>query len=273
MSVFERVAKFFLVVGTFVGIGCAIGSILSVFLIATHAGSAGDVASRVSTMDVAADFESIDGDCTILSTEASSAYSFRYSQSSCSSQCYSASACSERRVHTFATPDGVSYEAAAEDVLLDASNQCAAERDMVAESARVGAKVPCWRATNPASLTRVGGLSSDPRYASYEGLAACGARCTINVGYRCGNTECVKIVDPAEERAFFAAYSSPQLPRLIGNAAIFISVLLLSFVGCYCYHTGGESCKRILGLGDDDDSSSEEGDAPEKKGRAVDPEA
>jgi hypothetical protein len=216
-------------------IGACIGVVISLVSIAQRLSNVADLQSRVRTMSVAEDFERIDGGCTILKVRAT-LYSFSYyraASSTCYSQCSSAraSACSKRVVYTFVVNSNTSmqYDSAPEDDLLRVADTCEAcgasclsqEASWLSEARPlVGTTVPCWRPLWPNDITREDlVMDDDPRTASYAGISSCAAYCMGYVGYRCGNDPCVKIADPAGERAYLQGYSPPDMPLYIGGAA------------------------------------------------------
>ena len=201
-------------------IGAGIGVVISLVSIAQRVSNVADVQSRVRTMSVAEDFERIDGGCTVLAASAT-LYSFSYyraASASCTSQCSAArgAACSKRVVYTFEVNSNrsVQYESAPEDELLRVADTCEACGDSclsqeVAWSSearpRIGTTVPCWRPLRPDITREDLIMDGDPRTASYAGVSSCAGYCLGYVGYRCGNAPCVKIADPAEERAYLQA--------------------------------------------------------------------
>lgn len=233
----DPIRKMLACLNVLVCIGSCIGSIFSLVLAIGQTTTANDVASRAGSM-TAKDFESIDAGCTIVRTNRST-YTYAHSNSKCSSNCYSAYACSERRLHEFrinSDSQAILYTSAPEDNLVKVDDMCEnPERDSsgslmniwVSEEGKVGRTVPCWRPIDADAITRNERLPNDPRMASYEGIAACGWRCAKSIGYHCGNEECVKILDPASEREFYAGYTSPSQTFYIGLATGFLAVLVM----------------------------------------------
>lgn len=201
-----------------------------------------DLSERVGTMNAATDFTSIAGGCTV-SASAYERYSYYYSSSSCSSQCYTGRACADRYIHTITkNSDGTQYvlSAAPEDTLLSASSTCAdlsSPPTAAASAFTVGASVPCWSAVDASTLTRYEN-PGNPRHASYEGLSTC-RTCTRYIGFACGvdaddtTSECITIVDPAEQLAYYAGFSDTKASRnlliLIGSAVGLVACLALSY--------------------------------------------
>merc|ERR1719158_2242758 len=121
----EPIRKMLACLIVLVGISSCIGSIFSLVLAIGQSDTANEVASRAGSM-TAKDFESIDAGCTIVRTNRST-YTYAYSNSKCSSQCYSAYACSERRVHEFrinSDSQGTLYISAPEDNLVKVNDMC-----------------------------------------------------------------------------------------------------------------------------------------------------
>jgi hypothetical protein len=238
-----------------VGIGSCIGSIFSLVLAIGQSDTANKVASRAGSM-TAKDFESIDAGCTIVRTNRST-YTYAYSNSKCSSNCYSAYACSERRVHEFrinSDNQAILYTSAPEDNLVKVDDMCEnPENIWVTEEGKFGQIVPCWRPIDADAITRNERLPNDPRMASYEGIAACGHRCATTIGYHCGNSECVKILDPASEREFYAGYTSPSQSFYIGLATGFLAVMVMWCTAGTIYEKLCPCCPCKVCQDDDDD--------------------
>ena len=196
----------------------------SLFVIITTSGVTGDLMDRVSSMKTDV-FDSIPGGCTIMATSYASRYSYSWSSSS-NIQSTTFRACSERREHNFTISGSpTSYIAAPQDVLLDASSLCASDSGWVAETALVGSNVPCWRARDASSVTRNEAHPENPLSASYDGLG--NYRAAQQAGYSCGNADCIMLVDPAVELAYFEGYQYPNLPLFAGLAGGFLFLLLV----------------------------------------------
>jgi hypothetical protein len=243
----------------------------SLFVIITASGVTSDLMDRVSSMKTDV-FDSIPGGCTITATSYASRYSYSWSSPTCSSQCNFLKACSERREHTFTiSGNSTSYSAAPQDVLLDASSTCDSDSGWVAETTMVGSNIPCWRARDASSVTRNEAHPENPLSASYDGLAyRANYRAAQQAGYSCGNADCIMLVDPAVELAYFEDYQYPGLPLFAGLAGGFLFLLLVicgwgaytmrdTPCGCFPEWCPCERC------GDDSSSDSEE---PVKKQNA-----
>jgi len=239
----DPIRKMLACLNVLVCIGSCIGSIFSLVLVIGQSTYANEVASRAGSM-TANDFQSIDAGCTIVRTNRSTSYSYAPGNSKCSSNCYSAYACSERRLHEFrinSDSQAILYTSAPEDNLVKVDDLCDEYWDTdegniwVTEEGKVGQTVPCWRPIDADAITR-NERPNDPRMASYEGIAACGHRCATSIGYHCGNSECVKILDPASEREFYAGYTSPYQTFYIGLATGFLAVMVMLCTANTIYH-------------------------------------
>ncbi|GMI35978.1 hypothetical protein TrCOL_g4410 [Triparma columacea] len=196
------------------------GTVVGLVLLGTQYDD-GNVSGRLAAMDPGKDFETIQGGCTIRSSRWT-LHSYYYSQPNCYSQCYHASACSERWTHNITLPGGNVTQSAPEDHLLSSLKSCAnLDTDLpatptVPSAFAANTTVPCWRAVQPSTITRNERLPDDPRTATYDGLNACRARCSLVVGYACGNEACVTIKDPAEQYSYYEKYDNPTMARNVG---------------------------------------------------------
>jgi hypothetical protein len=196
------------------------GTIVGLLLLGTQYDD-GNVSGRLAAMDPSKDFETIPGGCTIHSSRWT-LYSYSYSQKNCYSQCYQASACSERWTHNITLPGGNVTQSAPEDHLLSTWKSCTnLDIDLpveptVASAFAANTKVPCWRAVQPSTITRNERLPNDPRTATYDGLTMCRARCSLVIGYACGNEACVTIQNPAEQYSYYENYDNPTMARNVG---------------------------------------------------------
>ena len=215
-----------------------------------------DLSPRLKTMDATKDFQSIAGGCTITATSYNR-YSHYWSSSS-SVQSSATYACADRYVHTITNnADGSQHTSGEEDFLLSHTDTCDGipTGAQFASAFTVGSTVPCWRAVDASTVTRNENLPTDPRYATHEGLNYCW-RCHARIGFSCGGTQCITLVDPAKQVQYYASTPDLILPRNIAILAGSIVGLVLS---CVCSYFSHWMANREL-----DDSSSE--DPPQTKG-------
>lgn len=220
-----------------------------------------DLTPRLKTMDAAKDFQSMTGGCTI---SASSYDRYTYSwKSSSSIQSSAEYACADRYIHTFTVnADGSQHTSGEEDFLLSRSSTCADANvptgAQLTSAFTVGATVPCWRAVDASTVTRNENLPADPRYATHEGLNSCW-RCHAKIGFTCGGTQCITLVDPAKQVQYYASTPDLVLPRNIAILAGSAAGLVLSCALGYFSHW--------MANREHDDSSSD--DPPQTKGDDV----
>jgi hypothetical protein len=216
-----------------------------------------DLTPRLKTMDAAKDFQSIAGGCTISATSYDR-YSYSWTSSS-NIQSSAIYACADRYVHTFTNnADGSQHTSGEEDFLLSRTDTCEDANiptgAQFASAFTVGSTVPCWRAVDPSTVTR-NERTVDPRYASHEGLNYCW-RCWPKIGYTCGGTQCITLVDPAKQVQYYASTPNLILPR---NIAIVVGSAVGLVLTCACSYFAHWMANR------EDDSSSSE-DPPQTKG-------
>lgn len=215
------------------------GTVIGGFMLATELSNNNNMSQRLETMDAASDFNSITGGCTVSASDYMR-YSYSYSQSSCSSQCYSAFACADRYTHTITiNTDSTQHKLvhAPEDTLLSQSSTCDEVSATAAPSAfTIGDTVPCWRAIDPDAVTRNEALPSDPRTASYDGLYDCGFRCTSKIGFACSEADCITIFDPSAQVKYYTEMPNTKLQRYIAILAGCAAGLVLSCALSYGAH-------------------------------------
>lgn len=252
--------------------GSCIGTIWTLILVDKEVSVAGEVSGRVSTM-AEGDFESIEGGCIIVLTNKTKHYSMEFSTkvaTNAGSTTVIEHACSDRVQYAFrvsADSEGVLYTAAPEDTLMYADKSCEMPQEFSSvRSNGVDQVVPCWRAVS--DVTRNERLF-DPRMTSYEGITYCGSKCASVVGYGCGDSACIKLRDPADERAFLADYASTSLPLYAGLAAGCLAVLVLACTAFIidnkmCQWCPCKVCKEDEDSDEEEDETSSQG--PENEG-------
>ena len=223
------------------------GTVVGFLLLGTQYND-GNFNNRLNTMHPTQDFEIIPGGCTIRSS-VWTVHSYSYSQRNCYSQCYQASACSERWTYNITVPGSNNIsQSAPQDYLLSTWQSCSKisipkEPTMDPAFAVNTTKVPCWRARYPLTITRNERLPNDPRTSSYDGLTSCRSRCSLVVGYACGNEDCVVIKDPAEQYTFYEQYDSPTMAS---NVGIVVGCSVGTILSCIAgYWTNKEANKSV----------------------------
>ena len=241
---------------------CMAGVVIGGLMLSSSVNVNGDMSGRLETMNPSADFQSITGGCTVITSEYI-LQSYYRSSASCTSQCSVARACADRYIHTISVnADGTTHRLslAPEDTLLSVSQTCGdlnlpSGRSPVVSSFSQGAVVPCWRSIG--TITRNENSVDDPRIASHTGLEKCRYGCQTKIGYACdslsNSSACITIVDPVEQVAYYASMPSTgaQFTRNLAITAGSLAGLVL-FCGL------SELAQRCDG---DDDSSSEDAKA------------
>lgn len=211
-----------------------------------------DLTPRLQDMNAATDFKSLAGGCTITSSLYEQ-HTYRYDQPSCSSQCSSASACSDRYTHSFTVnADGTQHKSAPEDFLLSDTYRCVdasvPNGAQFTSAFSVGSTVPCWRAVDAGAVTRNENLPADPRYVSHGALNSCW-RCHKKIGFACSGTQCITLVDPAAQVEYYTKAPDLIFPRNIAIAAGSAAALVFTCSMSYFAHRKSQEV--------DDDSSEE----------------